>query len=77
MTKLLNNVLDDFRKELRKSDKENANYKPLKWILHKQYHKQLDELDVALLTVLSWKKSIMPENIFIIFLTIQIPLKMP
>jgi transposase len=51
VTKLLNNVLDDFRKELRKSDKENANYKRLKWILYKQYHtlsdQQLDDLDAA------------------------------
>ena len=60
MTKLLNNVLDDFRKELRKSDKENANYKPLKWILHKQYHtlsdQQLDELDVAFIDSLLLEK---------------------
>lgn len=51
VTKLLNNVLDDFRKELRKSDKANAHYKRLKWILYKQYHtlsdQQLDELDAA------------------------------
>ena len=32
VTKLLNNVLDDFRKELRKSDKDNAHYKRLKWV---------------------------------------------
>ena len=51
ITKLLNISLDNFRKELRKSDKENLNYKRLKWILYKQYHtlsdKQLDELDLA------------------------------
>jgi transposase len=51
VTKLLNNVLDDFRKELRKSDKDNAHYKRLKWILYKQYHalsdQQLDDLDAA------------------------------
>lgn len=51
VTKLLNNVLDDFRKELRKTDKENVNYKRLKWILYKQYHtltdEQLDDLDLA------------------------------
>lgn len=53
VTKLLNNVLDDFRKELRKSDKENAHYKRLKWILYKQYHtlsdQQLDDIDAAFL----------------------------
>ena len=51
VTKLLNNVLDDFRKELKKSDKDNAHYKRLKWILYKQYHtlsdQQLDDLDAA------------------------------
>lgn len=51
VTKLLNNVLDDFRKELRKSDKDNTLYKRLKWILYKQYHtlsdQQLDDLDAA------------------------------
>ena len=49
VTKLLNNVLDDFRKELRKSD--NVHYKRLKWILYKEYHtlsdQQLDDLDAA------------------------------
>lgn len=51
VTKLLNNVLDAFRKELRKADKDNTNYKRLKWILYKQYHtlsdQQLDDLDAA------------------------------
>ena len=51
ITKLLNIPLDNFRKELRKADKENLNYKKLKWVLYKQYHtlsdKQLDELDLA------------------------------
>lgn len=51
VTKLLNIVLDDFRKSLRKNDKENQHYKRLKWILFKQYHtltdKQLDDLDAA------------------------------
>jgi transposase len=51
VTKLLNQPLDSFRKELRKTDKDNPNYKRLKWILYKQYHtlsdKQLDDLDLA------------------------------
>ncbi len=51
VTKLLNNVLDAFRKELRKADRDNTNYKRLKWILYKQYHalsdQQLDDLDAA------------------------------
>lgn len=49
--KLLNEPLDQFRKELRKADKENVHYKKLKWILYKQYHtlsdNQLDDLDAA------------------------------
>ena len=51
ITKLLNESLDTFRKELRKTDKDNEHYKKLKWILYKQYHtlsdKQLDDLDLA------------------------------
>lgn len=51
ITKLLNEPLDRFRKELRKNDKDNAHYKKLKWILYKQYHSlsdaQLDDLDLA------------------------------
>jgi transposase len=51
VTKLLNQPLDTHRKELRKADKDNVNYKKLKWILYKQYHtlsdKQLDDLDLA------------------------------
>ena len=51
VVKLLNESLDNFRKELRKNDKENVNYKKLKWILYKQYHTltdaQLDDLDLA------------------------------
>jgi transposase len=51
VTKLLNQPLDDFRKKLRKTHKDNPNYKKLKWILYKQYHtlsdKQLDDLDLA------------------------------
>lgn len=49
--KLLNEPLDQFRKELRKADKDNVHYKKLKWILYKQYHtlsdSQLDDLDAA------------------------------
>lgn len=49
--KLLNEPLDQFRKTLRISDKENVHYKKLKWILYKQYHTlsdtQLDDLDAA------------------------------
>lgn len=51
VVKLLNEPLDTFRKQLRKSDKENTHYKKLKWILYKQYHtlsdSQLDDLDLA------------------------------
>jgi transposase len=51
VVKLLNEPLDNFRKQLRKSDKDNIHYKKLKWILYKQYHTlsdtQLDDLDLA------------------------------
>ena len=51
VVKLLNEPLDAFRKQLRKSDKDNVHYKKLKWVLYKQYHTlsdtQLDDLDVA------------------------------
>jgi transposase len=51
VTKLLNNCVDSFRKELRKSSPNNENYRRIKWILYKQYHtlsdKQLDELPQA------------------------------
>jgi len=53
VVKLLNEPLDTFRKELRKSDKDNSHYKKLKWILYKQYHTlsdtQLDDLNLAFL----------------------------
>lgn len=49
--KMLNEPLDQFRKELRKADKGNVHYKKLKWVLYKQYHTlsdtQLDDLDAA------------------------------
>lgn len=49
--KLLNNCLDDFRKELRKTDNKQEHFKKLKWILYKQYHtlsdQQLDDLHLA------------------------------
>ena len=52
VTKQLNEGLDDLRKTLRKEDKENLNYRGLKWILFKQYHtlsdKQLDSLNAAI-----------------------------
>jgi transposase len=51
VVKWLNESLDFFRKELRKSDANNLNYKKLKWILYKQYHTlsdaELDDLDLA------------------------------
>lgn len=51
VVKLLNNCVDTFRKSLRKSESENVNYRRLKWILYKQYHrlsdKELDELDLC------------------------------
>lgn len=51
ITKLLNQPLDVFRKEIRKNDKDIEPYKKLKWILFKQYHtlsdKQLDALHKA------------------------------
>jgi transposase len=51
VVKSLNENLDTFRKELRKSDVHNPNYKRLKWILYKQYHTlsdtELDNLDLA------------------------------
>lgn len=51
VTKLLNDCLDTFRKSLRKSAPKNENYRRLKWILYKQYHrlsdKELDELDAC------------------------------
>ena len=52
VTKQLNEGLDDLRKSLRKEDKENLNYRGLKWILFKQHHtlsdKQLDSLNAAI-----------------------------
>jgi transposase len=51
VVKLLNDCLDTFRKTLRKSYPKNANYRRLKWILYKQYHrlsaKERDELEVC------------------------------
>ena len=51
VVKWLNEGLDTFRKELRKSDKDNPHYKKLKWVLYKQYHTlsdaQLDDLELA------------------------------
>jgi transposase len=51
VTRLLNNCLDNFRKELRKDPEKKERYKKLKWILYKQYHtlsdKQLDDLHEA------------------------------
>lgn len=51
LVKLLNDCLDTFRKSLRKSAPQNTNYRRLKWILYKQYHrlsdKELDELEVC------------------------------
>ena len=47
VTKQLNESLDDFRKELRKEFKDRDEYKKLKWILYKQYHRLTDtELDI-------------------------------
>lgn len=51
VVKWLNESMDTFRKQLRKSDQDNPHYKTLKWVLYKQYHtlsdKQLDDLDLA------------------------------
>ncbi len=51
VTKLLNASLDNFRKDLRKADKNQAAYKKLKWILYKQHHRltdlELDALEAA------------------------------
>jgi transposase len=46
-TKSLNECLDGFRKKLRKDFKDNPNFKKLKWVLYKQFHKLTDaELDI-------------------------------
>ncbi|MCY7329340.1 MAG: transposase, partial [Saprospiraceae bacterium] len=46
VVKLLNQCLDAFRQRLRKADPDEAGYKPLKWVLFKQYHRLSDtELD--------------------------------
>jgi transposase len=51
VTKLLNNCLDNFRKELRKDPEKKEHYKKLKWILYKQYQTlsdaELDDLHLA------------------------------
>jgi len=51
VVKLLNGVVDNFRKDLRKADRNNDVFKRLKWVLYKQYHTlsdaQLDDLDAA------------------------------
>ena len=47
VTKLLNESLDDFRKNPRKEYKLREEYKKLKWVLYKQYHRLTDlELDL-------------------------------
>jgi transposase len=47
VVKMLNEGLNTFRKDLRKEDKDNVNFRKLKWILYKQYHKLSDkELDI-------------------------------
>ena len=46
VVKLLNQGLDAFRRRLRQEAPEEANYKQLKWLLFKQYHRLSDaELD--------------------------------
>ncbi len=51
IVKALNELLDEFRKELRKTDTQNAHYKKMKWILYKQFHTlsdtQIDDLENA------------------------------
>jgi transposase len=51
VVKLLNESLDNFRKQLRKDNKDEVAFKKLKWILFKQYHRltdtQIDELDAG------------------------------
>lgn len=42
VVKLLNESLDNFRKELRKDHKDEVAYKKLKWVLFKQYHRLTD-----------------------------------
>lgn len=48
-TQAINECVDRLRKKLRKQEPEQQAYKPLKWILYKQYHRlsdqQLDYLD--------------------------------
>jgi transposase len=65
ITKSLNEGLDNFRKALRKQDKEDKIYKKLKWVLYKPYHvmsdDELDTLDQAFeqspeLKTLFWKR---------------------
>lgn len=60
--KLLNNILNDFRKTLRKSDPKNDNYKRIKGLLFKQFHtlsdEQLDDL------LLAFDKSPLLEKIY-------------
>ncbi len=46
VVKLLNQGLDTFRQRLRQGAPDEAGYKPLKWLLFKQYHRLTDaELD--------------------------------
>ena len=51
MVKLLNQGLDAFRRRLRQEAPDEADYKPLKWLLFKQYHrlsnKELDTLQAV------------------------------
>jgi len=65
VTNLLNSCVDKFRKLLRTSETDNLNYRRLKWILYKQYHKLSDkELtnlqlcfeDCPLLKEVYWKR---------------------
>lgn len=51
VVKLLNQSVDNFRKDLRQADPDNGSFKQLKWVLFKQYHTlsdaQLDDLGAA------------------------------
>jgi transposase len=51
VVKLLNESLDNFRKQLRKDNKDEVAFKQLKWILFKQYHRltdsQIDDLEAG------------------------------
>lgn len=51
VTEWMNDCVDAFRKTLRQSEAKNRNYRHLKWILYKQYHRlsdqELDKLEAA------------------------------